>query len=79
MFSTLLVPMPISGDVYLVCIYPHVTCEVPSFVHEPQFQVLSTLCGSEEILGSESGRNVLSRCLADAFSDGESIAGAAGA
>lgn len=34
------------------------------------FQVLSILCRSEEVLGSAAGRNILRRCLADAFSDG---------
>ncbi|CBJ26655.1 conserved unknown protein [Ectocarpus siliculosus] len=34
-------------------------------------KVLSILCGSDEILGSEAGRNVLGECLADAFYDGD--------
>ncbi|CAM9399323.1 unnamed protein product [Ectocarpus sp. 13 AM-2016] len=32
-------------------------------------KVLSILCGSDEILGSEAGRDVLGQCLADAFYD----------
>ncbi|CAM9123067.1 unnamed protein product [Ectocarpus sp. 12 AP-2014] len=34
-------------------------------------KVLSILCGSDEILGSEAGRDVLGQCLADAFYDGD--------
>eukprot|EP00752_Nemacystus_decipiens_P018674 g16742.t1 len=33
-------------------------------------RVLSVLCRSEEVLNSAAGRNILRRCLADAFSDG---------
>lgn len=41
-----------------------------SLCHIASRQVLSILCGSDEILGSEAGRDVLGQCLADAFYDG---------
>lgn len=34
-------------------------------------QVLKILCGSDEVLGSAAGRNLLQRCLSDVFSYGK--------
>lgn len=36
-------------------------------------QVLTILCGSDEVLGSAAGRSLLRRCLSDVFSYGKEL------